>query len=235
MREEIARIAADLRRALEAEADLPLAEHVLVPRAKPRPPPAHRTMERIAAEVRSCVRCSLCRGRTHAVPGEGPPDARLMVIGEAPGGDEDRQGRPFVGRAGALLTKMLAAINVRRDEVFIGNVLKCRPPKNRDPKPDEVAQCRRYLMAQIAALRPSVILTLGRFSAQLLLGTTRGILSIRGTPRPFPYEGGVATLLPSLHPAYLLRNDAAKREAWEDMKHLHRMLRERTGDWPPPI
>jgi len=237
VKREIARIAADLRRALQAEADLPPAAHVLVPRAEPRKPPAAEgpTLDTIADEVRSCVRCALCRTRTHAVPGEGPADSELMVVGEAPGADEDRQGRPFVGKAGQLLTRMLAGIKIDRDEVFIGNVLKCRPPGNRDPLPDEVAQCRRYLMAQIAAIRPAVLLSLGRFSTQLLLGTTRGITSLRGAPRPFSFEGGTTTILPSYHPSYLLRSPAAKREAWDDLKLLHGMLRERLGDWPPPL
>jgi DNA polymerase len=156
-------------------------------------------------------------------------------VGEAPGEDEDRQGRPFVGRAGELLTKMLAAISVRREEVFIANVLKCRPPGNRDPAPEEIAACRDYLTAQIAALRPAIILTLGRVPARLLLDTPMGILSLRGKPRPFAYPGGTATLFPTLHPAYLLRNPAAKRDVWDDLKEVHRLLREFTGDWPPPI
>jgi len=234
VREQIARLVRDLRTALAAEADLPAAAHVLVPRAEPRTPPAEAALAAIAAEVRACVRCELCRTRTQAVPGEGSAGARLVVVGEAPGADEDRQGLPFVGRAGEMLTNMLAGINISRDEIFIGNVLKCRPPGNRDPSPREVAECQRYLRTQIAAIRPLVILTLGRFAAQLLLGTTRGILSIRGTPRPFRYDGGVAVLLPTLHPSYLHRNPAAKREVWEDLKQLHGILREKTGDWPPP-
>jgi DNA polymerase len=158
-----------------------------------------------------------------------------MLIGEAPGAEEDRQGLPFVGPAGDLLTKMLAAIRISRSDAFIANVLKCRPPNNRDPAPDEVARCRRHLEAQIAAIRPPVILTLGRFSAQLLLETSRGILSLRGIPREYDYGQGRATLVPTLHPAYLLRNAAAKRDAWEDLKLVHRLLREKTGDWPPPL
>lgn len=235
MSRDLARIAEDLARTLAAEADQPGADGILVPRAKPRVEPKEALVERIAAAVRDCTRCGLCRTRTNAVPGEGSADAPLMIVGEAPGADEDRQGRPFVGRAGELLTRMLLAINVEREEIFIGNVLKCRPPNNRDPAPDEVTECRRYLAAQIRTIRPAVILTLGRHSAHLLLETTRGIMSLRGTPQRYRYEGGEAILLPTLHPAYLLRNPAAKREVWEDMQTLHRLLREATGDWPPPL
>jgi DNA polymerase len=158
-----------------------------------------------------------------------------MLVGEAPGHEEDRQGLPFVGKAGDLLTKMLAAIHVPREEAFIANVLKCRPPGNRDPAPDEVALCRRYLETQIATIRPLVILTLGRFSAQLLLDTSTGILRLRGIPREYRYHGGASVLVPTLHPAYLLRNESAKRDAWEDLKLVHRLLREKTGDWPPSL
>ncbi len=235
MKEDLARLVDELHRALKAERELVPGDALLVPRTAPRIPPAKETLSRIAAAVRVCSRCPLSRTRNHAVPGEGSATARLVVVGEAPGADEDRKGRPFVGRAGEMLTKMLAGINIDREEIFIGNVLKCRPPDNRDPAPDEVAQCRRYLMMQIAAIRPAVILTLGRTSTQLLLQTSQGILSLRGIQRPFEYHGGTAILLPSLHPAYLLRNTAAKRDAWEDMKALHRLLREITGDWPAPI
>jgi len=230
---ELRRLTAELRRALRAEAET--GARPAIPVAKPRTVPKEALIGRIATAVRSCVRCDLCRGRRNAVPGEGSADSPLLIVGEAPGADEDRQGRPFVGRAGQLLTKMLGAIHVEREEVFIANVLKCRPPRNRDPGPDEMAECRRYLDAQIRVIRPKIILTLGRFSAHQLLETTQGILSIRGVPRPYRYEGGTATVLPTLHPAYLLRNEAAKREAWEDLKLLHRLLREETGDWPPPL
>lgn len=235
MREDLARIVRDLGDALRAEADLPSGAHVLAPRAAPRSAPAGDRLLEIADAVRACTRCPLCRTRTNAVPGEGSPQTPLMVIGEAPGATEDRLGRPFVGAAGNLLDNMLKAIQIARDEVYITNVLKCRPPGNRDPEPAEKAACRGFLMAQIAAIRPKVILALGRHSAHLLLNTTRGILSLRGTEHAFEYDGGKATLLPMVHPAYLLKNPAAKRDAWEDMQLLHRRLREATGDWPPPI
>ncbi|MEN8150759.1 MAG: uracil-DNA glycosylase, partial [Planctomycetota bacterium] len=171
MSDELHRIAADLRAALEAERDSPSGAHVIVPKSAPR---AARTLARIADEVRACTRCRLCRTRTKAVPGEGSPNAPVLFVGEAPGADEDRQGRPFVGRAGELLTKMLSAVNIDRKDVFIANVLKCRPPQNRDPSADEQIECRRYLEEQIAALRPKFIATLGRVPTHLLLDTSRG-------------------------------------------------------------
>jgi DNA polymerase len=232
VKDELAKIASDLKAVIAAEAEDPAARHVIVPKAVPT---AARTLKRISDAVRSCTRCRLSKTRRNAVPGEGSPRAPVMFVGEAPGADEDRQGRPFVGRAGVLLTKMLAAVNIERKDIFIGNVLKCRPPQNRDPAADEQIECRRYLDDQIEALGPKFIVTLGRVPTHLLLNTSRGILSIRGTPQAFPYRGGKATLIPMLHPAYLLRNEAAKREAWEDLKLLHRLLREETGDWPPPI
>jgi DNA polymerase len=229
---DLAKLAAELRAALRPELESPSGEHVIIPIATPTPA---RALHRITRAVRTCTRCRLCRTRTNAVPGEGSPTAPVVFVGEAPGADEDRQGRPFVGRAGELLTKMLGAVNIERKDVYIANVLKCRPPKNRDPSADEQVECRRYLDAQIAAIAPRFIVTLGRVPTHLLLETSRGILSIRGTPHPFRYEGGEATLIPMLHPAYLLRNERAKREAWEDLKLLHGLLREHTGDWPAPL
>jgi DNA polymerase len=151
------------------------------------------------------------------VPGEGNPSARLVVVGEAPGADEDASGRPFVGRAGQVLTRMLAAIGLAREEVFIANVLKCRPPGNRSPGPDEVAACRPYLVEQLAALRPELILALGTHAVRALLATERGISSLRGRFTRTP-EGTL--VMPTFHPAYLLRNPAAKREVWEDLKKV---------------
>ncbi len=235
MREELSRLVSDLKDTLAAERDLPTGAHFLTPRGEPRRPKASDTLSRIGAAVMVCARCRLSRTRCNAVPGEGNPESPLLIVGEAPGAEEDRQGRPFVGKAGDLLTKMLKAIHVEREEIFIGNALKCRPPQNRDPAADELAECRRYLMMQIAAIRPKVILTLGRVSTQLLLQTSQGVLSLRGMQRPFPYHDGEAVLLPSLHPAYLLRNPAAKRDVWEDLKTVHRLLREATGDYPPPL
>jgi len=168
-----------------------------------------------------CRRCKLCDlGRRQVVFGVGHPRARLMFVGEAPGEDEDRQGEPFVGRAGQLLTKIIEAINLRRDQVYIANVIKCRPPGNRNPEPDEVAMCEPFLFRQIEAIRPRVIVALGKFAAQCLLRSTEPITRLRG--REFDYRG--ATLIPTFHPAYLLRNPSAKREVWEDMKKVRAML-----------
>ena len=168
-----------------------------------------------------CVRCKLCElGRKQVVFGVGNPKARLMFVGEAPGEDEDRQGEPFVGRAGQLLTKIIEAINLTREQVYIANVIKCRPPGNRNPEPDEVAACEPFLFRQIAVIQPRVIVALGKFAAQCLLRTSEPITRLRG--REFEYRG--ATLIPTFHPAYLLRNPPAKREVWEDMKKVRAIL-----------
>jgi DNA polymerase len=153
--------------------------------------------------------------------GEGNPRPRLVVVGEAPGAEEDATGRPFVGAAGKLLTKMLAAIGLAREDVYICNLLKCRPPGNRDPRPDEVASCKPYLRAQIEALAPELILALGSPATRELLRTERGITSLRGRVARSP-EGW--RVLPSYHPAYLLRHAPAKREAWEDLQKVAREL-----------
>ena len=168
-----------------------------------------------------CVRCKLCElGRRQVVFGVGNPKARLMFVGEAPGEDEDRQGEPFVGRAGQLLTRIIEAISLTRDQVYIANVIKCRPPGNRNPEPDEVSACEPFLFQQIAIIKPRVIVALGKFAAQCLLRTTEPITRLRG--REFEYRG--ATLIPTFHPAYLLRNPSSKREVWEDMKKVRGIL-----------
>jgi len=168
--------------------------------------------------------CTLCKlhalGRKQVVFGVGNPDADLMFVGEAPGADEDLQGEPFVGRAGQLLTKIIEAIGLGRDEVYIANIIKCRPPGNRNPEPDEVEQCEPFLFRQVAAIKPKVIVALGKFAAQSLLRTTDPITRLRG--RSFTYRG--ATLIPTFHPAYLLRNPSAKREVWDDMKKVRAIL-----------
>ncbi len=168
-----------------------------------------------------CTRCKLCGlGRRQVVFGVGHPKARLMFVGEAPGEDEDRQGEPFVGRAGQLLTKIIEAISLTREQVYIANVIKCRPPGNRNPEPDEVSTCEPFLFEQIAIVQPRVIVALGKFATQCLLRTTDPITRLRG--REFDYRG--ATLIPTFHPAYLLRNPPAKREVWEDMKKVRAIL-----------
>ena len=169
----------------------------------------------------ACTRCKLhTLGRKQVVFGVGNPNADLMFVGEAPGADEDEQGEPFVGRAGQLLTKIIEAIGLKRDDVYIANIIKCRPPGNRNPEPDEVEQCEPFLFRQVAAIKPKVIVALGKFAAQSLLRTTEPITRLRG--RSFNYRG--ATLIPTFHPAYLLRNPSAKREVWEDMKKVRAIL-----------
>jgi uracil-DNA glycosylase len=168
-----------------------------------------------------CTRCKLhTLGRKQVVFGVGNPNADLMFVGEAPGADEDIQGEPFVGRAGQLLTKIIEAIDLKREDVYIANVIKCRPPGNRNPEPDEVEQCEPFLFRQIDAIKPKVIVALGKFAAQCLLKTEAPISSLRG--REFAYRDAV--LIPTFHPAYLLRNPSAKREVWEDMKRVRAIL-----------
>jgi len=172
-----------------------------------------------------CPRCKLCTlGRRQVVFGVGNPNARLMFVGEAPGEEEDKQGEPFVGRAGQLLTKIIEAIGLTREQVYIANLIKCRPPGNRNPEPDEVASCEPFLFRQIDVIRPTVIVSLGKFAAQSLLKTSDPITRLRG--REFDYRG--ATLIPTFHPAYLLRNPSAKREVWEDMKKVRDILQAAT-------
>lgn len=170
--------------------------------------------------VSACTACGLHSTRTQTVFGVGNSNAQWMVIGEAPGADEDRQGEPFVGRAGKLLNEMLRAIGLRREDVYIANVLKCRPPNNRDPLPAEVAQCEPYLKRQVELLQPKIILAVGRIAAQNLLRTDITIGKLRG--RQFSY-GGIP-LVVTYHPAYLLRSPAEKRKAWEDLRFARRVL-----------
>lgn len=170
-----------------------------------------------------CSRCKLhTLGRRQVVFGVGNPQADLMFVGEAPGADEDLQGEPFVGRAGQLLTKIIEAIGLRREDVYIANVIKCRPPGNRNPEPDEVEQCEAFLFRQIDVIKPKVIVALGKFAAQCLLKTDAPITRIRG--REFAYRDAV--LMPTYHPAYLLRTPSAKRDVWEDMKRVRAILAE---------
>jgi uracil-DNA glycosylase family 4 len=180
------------------------------------------TLDDIKTEIGpACTRCKLCTlGRTQIVFGMGHAKARLMFVGEAPGEEEDQRGEPFVGRSGQLLTKIIEAIGLSREQVYIANVIKCRPPNNRNPEPDEVASCEPFLFRQIDVIKPAVIVPLGKFAAQCLLKTTDPITRLRG--RRFDYRG--TTLIPTFHPAYLLRNPSAKREVWEDMKLVRAIL-----------
>ena len=197
------------------------------PASKPSPTEiadAGKELEVIAGEVRQCRKCDLGSLRTNAVPGEGSPRARIMFIGEAPGADEDAQGRPFVGRAGQLLDRIIAACGLKREEVFIGNILKCRPPDNRDPRPDEIISCLPYLQRQIEMIKPEVIVALGAHAARTLLDTNKPIGQLRG--QFHDYCAGIGRppikLMATYHTAYLLRSYTPenRRRVWEDMKKV---------------
>jgi uracil-DNA glycosylase family 4 len=185
---------------------------------------AAQELEALANEVRNCCKCGLGSTRTNAVPGEGNPRARIMFIGEAPGADEDAQGRPFVGRAGQLLDKIIGACGLKREDVFIGNILKCRPPDNRDPRPDEIISCLPYLQRQIEIIQPEVIVALGAHAARTLLNTNKSIGQLRGHFEE--YTAGIGRppirVMATYHPAYLLRSYTPdnRRRVWEDMKKV---------------
>lgn len=174
------------------------------------------SLEELAGSLAGCSRCPLAAGRHNIVFGEGNPHPRLMFIGEGPGYDEDRTGRPFVGRAGELLTRMIVAMGFRREEVYIANVVKCRPPDNRTPTPEEAAVCGEFLKTQIRLLAPEVMVLLGASAAHYLLGRREGISRLRG--RWLEYEA--IPVMPTFHPAYLLRQESAKRDAWNDLKQV---------------
>ena len=173
-------------------------------------------LELVEREALQCVKCVLHETRTNVVFGEGNPEARLLFVGEAPGGDEDVQGRPFVGRAGQLLTRIIESIDLTREQVYIANVLKCRPPKNRNPADDEIVCCLPYLVRQIEIIQPQIICALGAFAAQTLVGSTEGIGKLRG--KFYDYHG--IKLMPTYHPAACLRNPNNKKYVWEDMKRI---------------
>lgn len=184
-------------------------------------------LDAVAAEARACEKCGLCKTRTKAVPGVGSAKSGIVFVGEAPGADEDARGEPFVGRAGELLTRMIAAmdekqlipgVSLTRETVYIGNVLKCRPPENRNPLPHEIEACSPYLIRQLDALEPRVICCLGKFAAELLLGVKGTIMSMRG--KTYRWRG--AKLIVTYHPAYCLRNPSAKRPVWDDLQRLAR-------------
>jgi len=185
---------------------------------------AAKELEKIADEVRQCHKCHLGSLRTNAVPGEGKPNARIMFVGEGPGADEDAQGRPFVGRAGKLLDKVIAGMGIKRSDVFIGNILKCRPPENRDPRADEIINCFPYLQRQIEIINPEIIVAMGAPAARTLLNTNKPIGQLRG--QFHEYYAGLGRppikLMPTYHTAYLLRNysEENRRKVWEDMKKV---------------
>jgi len=191
------------------------AETAAVPAASER-----SGLEAVRAEVAECTRCALCESRTQTVFGVGDPQARVMFIGEAPGRDEDARGEPFVGRAGQLLNKILAAMEWRREDVYITNILKCRPPNNRDPQESEVRCCEDYLKRQIALIQPRYICALGRIAAQWLLRTNAPLSVLR--TGEYQYEG--IPVISTYHPAALLRNPQFKKPCWEDMKKLKALL-----------
>jgi DNA polymerase len=187
-----------------------------------------RSLAQVREELGDCTRCKLCKGRRNIVFGVGNPAAHLVFVGEAPGADEDAQGEPFVGAAGQLLTKMIGAMGYDRGDVYICNVIKCRPPQNRNPEPDEVAACEPFLKQQLAALSPRMLVALGKFAAQALCGEQTPITRLRGNFRS--YQG--IPVMPTYHPAYLLRTPEAKREAWSDLQAVTAALA-RLGISPP--
>ena len=218
-----------LRQHGELFGDVLYLDHAVVPQS----PRSSDILGDYHEAIRDCRKCTLAETRHHLVFGAGNPEANLMLIGEAPGEDEDLQGKPFVGKAGQLLDKILAAIDFQREDVYIGNILKCRPPGNRDPLPEEIALCIPHIRRQIEIIEPRMILTLGRIAAQTLLETTFSLGRLRGvvhTYRDIP-------LIATYHPAALLRNPQWKRPVWEDVQKLRYLYDERVRDkpkWQPP-
>ena len=205
-------------------ADQPSISTERKPLAEPSAALGAKSLEELRAEIGDCRRCKLCAGRTHLVYGVGNPHARLMFVGEGPGRDEDLQGEPFVGRAGQLLNDIITkGMGLKREDVYIANVVKCRPPENRNPEPDEVAACEPFLKKQIDLIRPEIIVGLGKFAVQTLLQSKVPITKLRGTWQR--YHG--IKLMPTFHPAYLLRNPADKKLVWEDIK---KVIKELSGE-----
>lgn len=220
----MARIVQDIRSALEFYEALGyerLPIRMEVDRSRPVSDNKETAMKLLMEEIGDCQRCKLANKRTHIVFGEGNPDARLMFIGEAPGREEDIQARPFVGDAGVLLTRLIEKMGLKREDVYIANVVKCRPPMNRDPEKDEIEQCRRFLESQIDIIMPEIIMSLGRIAALTLLGNEKlKITAIRG--RVFDYKG--IPLVPTFHPAYLIRNPKDKWLTWNDAQKVLEIL-----------
>lgn len=212
-----------LRQRLETESAFGVTELPRTTDAASARTPSDKSarLEALRAEYEACQMCPLSATRTQVVFGSGNPDARLMFIGEAPGFEEDRQGLPFVGAAGQLLTRIIQAMKLSRQDVYIANCLKCRPPQNRNPLPTEIATCSPILAKQIEIIHPAVICALGKFAAQTLLGTEEPISRLRG--RFFDRKDGIK-LMPTFHPAYLLRNPEDKKLVWEDMKMILKEL-----------
>ncbi len=211
-------------------ADPPATAAQAAPDGDPAAPRGAAALQLVRDELGDCQRCKLAPLRTNLVFGVGNPQADLIFVGEAPGADEDAQGEPFVGKAGQLLTKMIEAMGYSRQDVYICNVLKCRPPGNRNPEPDEVAACEPFLKRQLAAIRPRMIVALGKFAVQCLLRDESPISRLRGNFRT--YEG--IPLMPTFHPAYLLRDPSKKKLAWQDLKDVNAALA-RVGVTPPKL
>jgi DNA polymerase len=219
--QELREIVGQVRAHLERQQELGLDRTALRWPQPAAPAPAARpTLEQVRTALGECTRCKLHTTRTQIVFGVGNPKARLVFVGEAPGADEDAQGEPFVGRAGQLLTKIIEAMGLRREDVYICNIIKCRPPNNRTPESDEIVACQPFLLEQLRAIEPQFICALGGPAAQTLLQTKEPISRLRG--RFHDYHG--IPLLPTFHPAFLLRNPSEKKTVWEDMKLLLRHL-----------
>jgi uracil-DNA glycosylase len=204
-----------------AVSDPPGMQETLVPAADGVDLLSRLSLPQLAAVAKACTQCRLHRSRTHVAFGVGNPQAELMFVGEAPGREEDLQGEPFVGRAGQLLTRIIEAIGLKRSDVYIANVLKCRPPNNRNPEEDEIRRCEPYLLRQIDLIQPRLIVALGTFAAQTLLQTKQPISQLRGRFHTYHH----VKLRPTFHPAFLLRNPERKRDVWEDMQAVQRELR----------
>ena len=223
MKREFRETVKDLKNFLEAEASGGIRELDLGGKRETRKQTGRaEDLEALKAKVLKCEGCPLCETRTRVVFGSGSPSAKLVFVGEAPGRDEDIQGLPFVGRAGQLLTKIIESIGYKREDVYICNILKCRPPQNRNPLPSEIFECQGHLVKQLETIRPKLICTLGKFASQTLLKTETPISRLRGNT----YDYCNTRLIPTYHPAYLLRNPKEKRPVWEDMKKIKKLLEE---------
>ncbi|MDE0636146.1 MAG: uracil-DNA glycosylase [Candidatus Poribacteria bacterium] len=226
LREEYLQIVATVREHVAEQLQLGLFE-TEKNESEPESKFAGFDLSALDADAQSCTKCKLHEGRNTVVFGVGNPNADLMFIGEAPGADEDRQGEPFVGRAGKLLTDIIKAMKLTREDVYIANVLKCRPPGNRNPETDEVETCSPYLIRQIELIQPKIIVALGSFAAKMLLDTKTGITALRGEFHAYALahqSDNTPVIMPTYHPAYLLRNPNAKREVWEDMQQVMVLL-----------
>lgn len=228
LKEEYLQIVATVREYVADQLQLGLFE-TEIEESEPESEFANLDLSALNTDAQSCTKCGLHEGRNTVVFGVGNQNADLMFVGEAPGADEDRQGEPFVGRAGQLLTKIIEAMQLTRDDVYIANVLKCRPPDNRNPVPDEVETCSPYLIRQIELIQPKVIVALGSFAGKMLLDTNMSISALRGRLHPYALDrqsDNTPVVMPTYHPAYLLRNPNAKRDVWEDMKKVIEFLDE---------